>query len=98
MQSKVVVSNPEIYLMKCIHKEGHDPMQKRVPAPQPQQETVVLEQLLTIQDIAELLQLSTVKIYRMIRAGSLPSIKIDGARRFKPSEVRAWIEQHSEAS
>lgn len=58
----------------------------------------VLEKLLTVQDVAELLQLSIVKIYRMIRDGSLPSIKIDGARRFKPSEVYTWIEQYSEAS
>lgn len=70
-------------------------MEKYQPTPQPQQEPV-LEKLLTIRDIARLLQLSVVKVYRMIHAGSLPSIKINGARRFKPSEVYTWIEQHRE--
>ena len=73
-------------------------MQKRTSAQQSQQEPVVLERLLTVKDIAALLQLSQVKVYRMISANTLPSIKIDGARRFKPSEVYTWIEQHREAS
>lgn len=73
-------------------------MQKRTSAQSPQQEPVVLERLLTVKDIATLLQVSQVKVYRMISANALPSVKIDGARRFKPSEVYKWIEQHSEAS
>jgi excisionase family DNA binding protein len=72
-------------------------MQKRVLQPQ-QPEAGELEKLLTIKDIAEMLQLSTVKIHRLINLGDLPSIKIDGSRRFRPSEVRAWIDRHAEAS
>lgn len=73
-------------------------MPKKPSSPQPQPEPVVLEKLLTVKDIAALLQLSQVKVYRMINANTLPSVKIDGARRFKPAEVYAWIERHSEAS
>jgi len=74
-------------------------MAKRVPMPQPQtQEPIVLEKLLTTQDIADMLQLSIVKVYRLINFSGLPSVKIDGSRRFKPSEVQAWLQQHTEAS
>lgn len=74
-------------------------MQKRTLARKAQTgEPVVVEKLLTIKDVADLLQLSTVKVYRMINYSGLPSLKIDGSRRFRPSEVQAWIEQHTEVS
>ncbi len=74
-------------------------MPKRVLTPQPQiQEPIVLEKLLTTQDIADMLQLSIVKVYRLINFSGLPSVKIDGSRRFKPSEVKEWLQQHTEAS
>ncbi len=73
-------------------------MPKRLTASQQQPEAAELEKLLTIKDIAEMLQLSTVKIHRLINLGGLPSIKIDGSRRFKPSDVREWLEQHTQAS
>lgn len=73
-------------------------MPKRIPAQQQPQELAGLEKLLTMQDIADVLQVSVVKVYRLINFSGLPSIKIDGSRRFRPSEVKAWIEQHIEAS
>lgn len=73
-------------------------MPKRVPTPPEIQEPVVLEKLLTIKDVAALLQMSTVKVYRLIHYSGLPSVKIDGSRRFKPSEVYAWIERQHKAS
>jgi len=74
-------------------------MPKRLTAPQQQpQEMAGLEKLLTTKDIADMLQLSVVKVYRLINLSGLPSIKIDGSRRFRPSEVREWLEQHTQAS
>lgn len=70
-------------------------MPKRAPASQsPQQAPVVLEPLLTMSDIEKVLQLSKPKIYELMAQG-LPSLKIDGARRFQPSAVKAWIDQQA---
>ncbi len=73
-------------------------MSQKPSVQQFQQEPVTLERLLTVKDIADLLQLSQVKVYRMISDHGLPSIKIGGSRRFRPSEVYAWIEQHGKVS
>ncbi|HEU5380760.1 MAG TPA: helix-turn-helix domain-containing protein [Ktedonobacteraceae bacterium] len=55
---------------------------------------VILEPLLTMSDIEKVLQLSKPKIYELMAQG-LPSLKIDGARRFQPSAVKAWIDQQA---
>ncbi len=54
----------------------------------------VPEQLLTVADVARILGLSRVKVYALLKSG-LPSVKIDGSRRFQPDKVQAWIEQQS---
>jgi len=53
-----------------------------------------LQQLLKVEEVADILGVSRVKVYLLLRSG-LPSVKIDGARRFQPEKVQAWIEQHS---
>ena len=57
-----------------------------------------LQKLLTVTDVAEILGLSKVKVYGLLkqRPNGLPSLKIDGARRIQPAKLQAWIEQHSE--
>jgi len=53
-----------------------------------------VKKLLKVEDVADILGVSRVKVYLLLRNG-LPSVKIDGARRFQPDKVQAWIEQHS---
>jgi excisionase family DNA binding protein len=53
-----------------------------------------LQKLLKVEEVADILGVSRVKVYLLLRNG-LPSVKIDGARRFQPDKVQAWIEQHS---
>ncbi len=53
-----------------------------------------VKKLLKVEDVADILGVSKVKVYLLLRNG-LPSVKIDGARRFQPGKVQAWIEQHS---
>lgn len=67
------------------------PRRKTQP-PQAAIQAKELEPLLTMWDMEKLLQLSKPKIYELMARG-LPSLKIDGARRFRPSAVQAWIEQ-----
>jgi excisionase family DNA binding protein len=53
-----------------------------------------IKKLLKVEDVADILGVSRVKVYLLLR-NDLPSVKIDGARRFQPDKVQAWIEQHS---
>lgn len=53
-----------------------------------------MKKLLKVEDVADILGVSRVKVYLLLRNG-LPSVKIDGARRFQPDKLQAWIEQHS---
>lgn len=55
---------------------------------------VLLEHLLTVDDVCTILQLSRVKIYDLMRREGLPTVKINGARRIQPTKLQAWIEQH----
>ena len=59
--------------------------------------TKELEPLLTMADVQRILQLSKPKIYQLMRTHALPSLKIDGARRFEPGTLQAWIEEQSDA-
>lgn len=59
-------------------------------------QAVAIQQLLTVADVASLLQLSRVQVYELIKRGGLPSLKINGARRIQPGKLKIWIEQHSE--
>ncbi len=54
----------------------------------------LVQKLLKVDEVADILGVSRVKVYLLLRNG-LPSVKIDGARRFQPDKVQAWIEQHS---
>ena len=63
--------------------------QPLAPAPVPH-----VQKLLKVEEVADILGVSRVKVYLLLRNG-LPSVKIDGARRFQPDKVQAWIEQHS---
>jgi hypothetical protein len=53
-----------------------------------------VKKLLKVKDVADILGVSPVKVYALLKTG-LPSLKIDGARRFHPDKLQAWIEQHS---
>lgn len=51
------------------------------------------DQLLTLADVARLLQLSERSIYRLVASGELPGFKPGGgAWRFRRADVDAWID------
>jgi excisionase family DNA binding protein len=49
--------------------------------------------LLTLSKAAELLNVSTRTLHRMIRNGKLPAFKVGGQWRVRESQLRQWIEQ-----
>lgn len=72
-------------------------MRKRTQTPPMAQDPqpVVLEKLLTVSDVADLLQVSRVLVYQLMYSQGLPSMKIKGARRFRPADVQAWINRQA---
>jgi len=53
------------------------------------------EKLLTVDEVAEILQVSPTTVYRRIQAGELPAIKLGHRQvRIKPEDLEAYIEAH----
>ena len=50
------------------------------------------ERLLTVDELADILGVHKNYVYDLASRGSLPSFKIGGMRRFRPSEVDDWLE------
>lgn len=50
-----------------------------------------LERLLTTQELAGFLSLHVKTVERMARAGRLPSLRVAGRLRFKPSDIASWL-------
>ncbi len=48
---------------------------------------------LTLEQIAEYLQMSTSSIYKMAQAGKIPSYKVGRQWRFKKEEIDKWVEK-----
>lgn len=48
--------------------------------------------LLTVDEAAKVLRLSRAKTYQLISRGALRAVRIDGARRVRPSDLAAYIE------
>jgi excisionase family DNA binding protein len=48
--------------------------------------------LLTLSEAADLLQVSTRTLQRMIRNGQLPAFKVGGQWRVRETQLRQWVE------
>jgi excisionase family DNA binding protein len=48
-------------------------------------------------EAAELLTLSRSRLYELMYAGSLPSVKIGGARRIRKSDLEAYVNRLEQA-
>ncbi len=48
--------------------------------------------LLTLAEAANLLQVSTRTLQRMIRKGELPAFKVGGQWRLREAQLRQWVE------
>jgi excisionase family DNA binding protein len=53
----------------------------------------VVEQPLTPEDVAMLLQIDRETVYRMARRGDLPAFKVSSRWRFLPSRLQRWMEE-----
>jgi excisionase family DNA binding protein len=54
----------------------------------------ISERLLTAKELAKLLGVHSNYVYNLAASGTLPSYRIGGNRRFRWSEVEAWLAEH----
>lgn len=50
-----------------------------------------IEGLWTVADVAEFLKLRPKTIRNKVSADQIPYLKIDGALRFRPEDIRQWV-------
>jgi excisionase family DNA binding protein len=55
------------------------------------------EQLMSIREVAEFLQLNQTTVYAWAQQGILPGYKLGRTWRFRPSELDAWLEERRNA-
>jgi len=54
-----------------------------------------MDKWLTLEQIAEYLQMSTSSIYKMAQAGKIPAYKVGRQWRFKKEEIDKWVEKQN---
>ncbi|MGH3440630.1 MAG: helix-turn-helix domain-containing protein [Nitriliruptorales bacterium] len=53
----------------------------------------VMDELLTVAEVAELLRVSTMTVYRLIRTGDLPAVRVGRNYRVRRPDLEAYLEQ-----
>lgn len=54
----------------------------------------MVDQILTIKDVAAYLKVAEKTAYRLASEGKLPGFKVGGSWRFKLKDLEAWIEEN----
>ena len=54
-----------------------------------------MNQLMTVQQVADYMQMSTDKVYDMAQKGEIPAIKIRQQWRFNRADIDAWLKSCS---
>ena len=57
---------------------------------------MVDDEIFTVKEAAKHLKLAEKTPYRLASEGRLPGFKVSGSRRFRKSEVDAWIKEQEE--
>lgn len=51
------------------------------------------DRFLTVHEVAELLRVSTMTVYRLIRAGELPAMRVGRSYRLREAQVAGYLER-----
>ncbi len=54
----------------------------------------MVDQILTLKEVAAYLKLAEKTAYRLTSEGKLPGFKVGGSWRFKREDLEAWIEEN----
>ena len=58
----------------------------------------MVDQILTLKEVAAYLKLAEKTAYRLASEGKLPGFKVGGSWRFKREDLEAWIEEQKDKS
>ncbi|MBR7688337.1 methylation-associated defense system helix-turn-helix domain-containing protein MAD1 [Acinetobacter nosocomialis] len=59
----------------------------------------MIEQIMTVKDIAAYLKLNERTVYRLVSSAKIPAFKVGTSWRFKKEEIDNWIvQQHNQIS
>lgn len=64
----------------------------------PSQTVHGIEALLSLGEVAQVLRISESGVYRLVRSGELPRVKVGNRTLFEPDDVRMFIATRREAS
>jgi excisionase family DNA binding protein len=53
----------------------------------------MVDQILTLKEVAAYLKLAEKTAYRLVSEGKLPGFKVGGSWRFKRDDLEVWIEE-----
>ncbi|MEZ9779217.1 helix-turn-helix domain-containing protein [Vibrio cyclitrophicus] len=56
----------------------------------------MVDQILTLKEVAAYLKLAEKTAYRLVSEGKLPGFKVGGSWRFKREDLEAWIEKQKD--
>ena len=56
----------------------------------------MIDDILTIKELADYLKLNEKTTYRLVSKGDIPDFKIGGSWRFERTEIEKWIERQLE--
>jgi excisionase family DNA binding protein len=56
----------------------------------------MVDQILTLKEVAAYLKLAEKTAYRLVSEGKLPGFKVGGSWRFKRDDLEAWIEKQKD--
>lgn len=52
-----------------------------------------MNDLLTVAEVAEMLRVSTMTVYRLIRTGELPAVRVGRSYRVKQADLERYLEE-----
>lgn len=59
---------------------------------------IVMEKLMTPEEVADALQMHVETVKRLLREGKLPGFKVSGQWRVSPSELKVYLEEQRKKS
>jgi len=55
-----------------------------------------MQKLMTVKEVADILRVSNMTVYRLVKGGSLPAVRVGKNYRIKTNDVQAYIDREAQ--